>query len=113
MSEEQKHSPTPWTVHTNMKPDMNGEAFIRCADEEDGILGEVVADVMNQDDAHFIAKAVITREKTYSMPTDVKKAFRTAYSQLNVCIEGDDSDDVTEEVKDQIEEVLNKYGYTL
>ena len=52
-------SPTPWTVHTNTEgKGMKGEAYIRCADEEDDILGDIVADVLEEADAFYIVEKV-------------------------------------------------------
>lgn len=114
MGDEQKHSPIPWTVHTNMKPEMNGEAFIRCADEKDGILGEIVADVMNEDDAHFIAMAVKRRQTAVDAPNStIRTILRRAYTQLNLCYHETADDEITMEVRDEIEQLLAKYGYSV
>ena len=113
MVDEQKHSPTPWTVHTNMKPEMHGKAFLRCADEKDDILGEIVADVMEESDAHFIAASVKRRQTAVNgLDSIVRDMLRTAFTQLDHCYNETADDDITINVRDEIETVLAKYGYT-
>ncbi len=97
-----------------MKPEMNGEAFLRCADPEDEILGDIVADVMKESDARFIATAVKRRPAAVdALDSTVRIMLRRAYTQLDLCYREEASDEVTTEVRDEIEELLNQYGYSV
>ena len=113
MGDEQEHSPIPWTVHTSMKPDMQGEAYLRCHDKEDEILGDIVADVMKESDAHFIAMAIRRKGTATAIEPVVRDMLRAAYSQLNLCYHEEADNEVTIEVRNEIERVLDKYGYSV
>ncbi len=100
MVREKDISPIPWTVHTTSKSGIKGEAYIRAADPDDGILGEIVADVMQETDAFTIVDYINHGSKSDGRKLDantahklIKRAYgllKSYYNEVNVDDEADE-----------------------
>ena len=100
MSEDQLHgeedvtpSPTPWTYHTNTDDkNISGEAYIRCNDVEDGLLGEIVADVEKEIDAKFMCESVNGQGRK-TLKESSKRKINEAVEMLFDIYNGDTEND--------------------
>lgn len=111
--EKIKVSPFPWELHTTPKSGIKGEAYIRAADPEDELLGEIVADVMNLNDAKFIIVAAndASSGTTEKLSGSAAELLREAYFQLHACFNQEAEDEVTEKTMTKIRRYLKKKGY--
>lgn len=109
--EEEDSSPLPWEVHTNTADkNLQGEAYIRCADLEDDILGEIVADVMNESDAHFIVQLTKIKSKS-DLSMETRRCLKWAHAALDQWTEDEGDSDNSVEIMERIKKLLEKHGY--
>ena len=112
-TDEQKErnvSPLPWTMHTNTDgKSLRGEAFIRASDPDHGILGEIVADVMEEDDAWYIVE-MSKADKKVVVPATVRKAVRTSYEVLSDCLNEEYDQASIEEALHQMSVAAEKFS---
>lgn len=106
----EKTSPTPWTMHTNTTgKNLEENVFIRCADPDDNLLGEIVAHIEKAEDGELILDT-INETKKQGMTAGMVRTFRSAYKELAEWNDGNEDTD-TDEVLEEIEKLLAKYGY--
>ena len=115
VEEKIKVSPFPWELHTTPKSGIKGEAYIRAADPEDELLGEIVADVMNLNDAKFIIVAAndASSGTTEKLSNSAAELFKEAYYQLRTCFNQHAADNITEKMMAKIRRYLEKKGYSV
>lgn len=103
-------SPKPWTHHkVSTGSRYHGDAIIRAADEEHGILGEVVAEVENMADAIFITERVNGKSAEARIQKalyDVVVCLRECKQELSDWLTGDGSSAYTEKLIAKAEEKI-------